>query len=370
MIFIGEVGDRYVQQLAKDFNTLTGSENGVYRFCVENFPGGEYSVRLVDNPCNDPKRPASSYKNPVQLSRAIKKGEDVVLVVRGRYGSDWNSDRLMGIARQATEVLKSGDPEYLSGAVAKRLCLVMPHEPFTKQDKLFVDDGRQLRGAAKTLKMDRKDLKRDGVDLMLTVFPHDYRREGWVRKKAHKGHEQIVYTDWTDVEQDGLCYVEDWKNFLWAIDPVHLVPEYIRRAGIKIDVAVSPDGNASSMCTAVRKDLGIWETGITKHRSRKDSTQIRTTRRLDPTRIKGRSVGIFDDWVLRGTTMMHAIEDVRKAGAKAVHCFCVHGEFVGDAYERLKALGVKLYTTDTIDNPSAVISTTEQIAERLNTLFD
>ncbi|MBI4163551.1 MAG: ribose-phosphate pyrophosphokinase [Candidatus Aenigmarchaeota archaeon] len=370
MIFIGQIGDRYVESLAREFGNLGNSEINIYRFCVTDFPGGEYSVRLVDNPCKDPQEPASSYKNPIQLARAIRKGEDVVLVVRGQYGNRWDSDRLLGVTHQAVEVLKSGDPEYLGGAVARRLCLVLPHEPFAKQDKLFVDEGRQIRGATKTLKMNRKELKRAGVDLMITVFPHDYRREGWVRKRAYHGQEHEVFTDWTDMPQEGLYYVEDWKNFLWSVDPTHLIPAFIRRSGIRIDVAVSPDYKASAMCTTVRKDLGIWETGTRKHRSRKDSTKVRTTRRLDPTKIKGKSVGIFDDWILKGTTMIHTIEDVRKARAEDIHCFCIHGELVGDAYENLKRLGVKLYTSDTIDNPSAAISTTEQVAERLNTYFD
>ncbi len=370
MIFIGQVGDRYTDKLAADYSNLTDSENSVYRFCVTSFPGGEYRVRLVDNPCDDPKRPDVLYKNPTNLARAIANGEGVVLVVRGKSGEDWDSDRLFGIACQATEILKSGDPEYLGGVRAGKLCVVMPHEPFTKQDKLFTYRGKPTRGAAKTLKMGRRILRSMGVDLLLTVFPHDYRREGWVRKKAYRGKEHEVYTDWSDLDQEGLYYVEDWKGFAWAIDPIHLIPEYIRRADIRIDVAVSPDFSASSMCTGIRKDLGIWETGIRKSRSRRDSTRLRTTEQLDPKKIKGRSVGIFDDWILRGTTMKHAIKAVKLAGAKEAHCVSIHGEFVGDAHSELKKLGIKLYATDTVDNPSAVISTTEQIAERLKSLFD
>ncbi len=370
MIFIGQVGDRYTDKLAADYNNLTDSENSVYRFCVTNFSGGEYRVRLVDNPCHNPKTADVLYKNPTNLARAIAKGEGVVLVVRGKSGDGWDSDKLFGITCQATEILKSGDPEYLGGVRADKLCVVMPHEPCTKQDKLFTYKGKPTRGAVKTLKMNRRILKLMGVDVLVTVFPHDYRREGWVRKKAYGGKEHEVHTDWSDLEQDGLYYVEDWKGFAWAVDPTHLIPEYIRRTGIKIDVAVSPDFNASSMCTNIRKDLGIWETGIRKSRSRKDSTQVRTTKRLDPTKIEGRTVGIFDDWVLRGTTMKSAIKAVKSAGAEKVHCFCIHGEFAGDAHAELRRLGVELYSTDTIDNPSAVISTTEQIAERLRTTFD
>jgi len=379
-IFLAPFGDTYVENLAGEFGRLSGEEPKLHYFCTKDFRGGEYKIRLVDEHCGAYGRDCDlSCHNPAKLGEEIEK-EEVYVVIRGKHGKDWNSDRLFGMAEQATEILTTGSPEYLRGKKAKKLTLVMPHEPFTKQDHLFVDyddEGnvsRRYEGEPVTVRMKRRILQAIGCDHIITVYPHDYRREGWIRKQAKKGEEHRIITDWRKYDQEELVELEDWTNFVFAINPTDEFSSYIRRNRINIDIATSPDPSGNPLATSIRQYLGLWEDQvpfIDKHRSRAKADEFEIKEVFDPDVIRGKNVAIFDDWVLTGGTLIRGLESAISGGAKEVHVFVVHGAFVEGALNKIKGIKrdrrqkIRIHTMDTIDNPHAVIPTASLIAERL-----
>jgi phosphoribosylpyrophosphate synthetase len=373
MIIFGQFGDTYAESLAKSYKDL-GVEPQLSTYCLTVFPGGEYKIRIVDNHCGrDSSKCDNSCKNPDSVSNALNRGETAVFVVRGAYGEAWNSDRLLGIARQGIELLKSGDREYFDGRKAERLCLLIPHETNTKQDHLFTKNDVPIRAEPKVLKMNRRTLRRDGADLLVTVLPHDYRREGWVRKKAYVGQEHNVLTDWKGKPTEGLYYLEDWHGFVRAIDPTDSIVSYIKRSGMKPDTVISPDMSAEGLALEVRRGLGSWGEALDGHRSRDNASDVTVEMKVDPKNVTGKRIAIVDDWVLRGGKSKAAIGALKGCNPARIDLIACHGECVGNTYRELAdLLGGEdhLHFTDTVANDRAVISTIGQVAETMKGMLD
>ncbi len=63
--------------------------------------------------------------------------------------------------------------------------------------------------------------------------------------------------------------------------------------------------------------------------------------------VKGKTVLIIDDMISTGGTMLRAVENVRKGGAKKVICAATHGFFLKGSLEKLKNAG-EVFVSDTI----------------------
>ncbi|MEW6722103.1 MAG: phosphoribosyltransferase family protein, partial [Candidatus Micrarchaeota archaeon] len=71
--------------------------------------------------------------------------------------------------------------------------------------------------------------------------------------------------------------------------------------------------------------------------------------------VKGKNVLIIDDMISTGGTMIKAVENVRKGGAKKVLCAATHGFFLKDSLAKLRKISDGVFTTDSIPNPSAEV---------------
>ncbi|MFH1364758.1 MAG: hypothetical protein ABIH52_03835 [Candidatus Aenigmatarchaeota archaeon] len=378
-IFLSPFGDNYAEGLAQEYQELSGEKSTVHYFCTKTFTGGEQKIRFIDEHCGMNGLDCDlSCDNPIKLGEKIE-NSDVYVVLRGKYGKDWNSDRLFGMACQATEVLKRGSPEYLRGKRAGKVILVMTHEPYTKQDHLFTDiDGkgkkRRYEGEAITLRMNRGILQGLGCDHIVTVYPHDYRREGWVRKVAMKGEEDRYLTDWRRGDRKNLIELENWTNFVFSVDPTDEIAHYIRTNKIPVDVVTAPDPSGNTIATMLRRALGVWEPSafIEKHRSRANADNIEVIKGFDPELVRDKNVVIVDDWALTSNTFIKGVESAFQGGARHVDGIFVHGAFVGDSVKNFKKFNkgrrsniLDIHTMDTIDNPYARIPTAKEVAERL-----
>jgi phosphoribosylpyrophosphate synthetase len=384
VIFIGDNRDSYAGELATEYlkiaqeHALTDPSVEVpgvelYNFCTKHF-NTEVKIRLYEGECvNDPKCEMTC-QNPDSLGNKIE-NDDVFFVVRGTYGEDWDSNKMLEIAKQGAEVLKSGDPEYFGGKKAKRLCLVIPHEPYTKQDHIFLDDDgvEQVRAEPITIRQHRRELKNAGYDMMFTVYPHDFRREGWIKKWAKNG-ELHRYVDPNRFDPEDLTVLEDWTGFAWAINPTELFAKYSRTHRMIPEVPTAPDATGNSLTTIYRKGLGIRaprrEQIIDKKRLRADSS-LEVKKGFDKEMVEKRIVSINDDWALTCGTLTSGIEEADSKGAKMIYVNLVHGEFVKKAYEDLDDIKlenverIELVVMDTVVNPAAKIPTAEEVAERL-----
>ncbi|NOX71715.1 MAG: ribose-phosphate pyrophosphokinase [Candidatus Micrarchaeota archaeon] len=367
MIVLGQAGLPYSGKLAEE---LAEYYKGIkhYDFYFKQFGNTEYLIDIIGH---DGKN--SSNRKLMQFKKDMKKDGKVLVVVQGEYGEKWNSDLIVGTTEQIVEVLNADDIEYRKRLPKpEKLAILWTHSPFAKQDKLFADDnGNPMYGVPKTIKMQRKKLKNAGVDILFEIFPHDYRREGWIYKKAKKNMPYKVYTDWgklPEKEKNSLVAVEDWRNFAWAIDPTALISDYIR-IHIPLDVAVSPDFTADEMSVSISRDLGVWNAGLQKIRSRKDG-RLTLKNHLSEI-VKGSNVLIVDDMIYSGGTIRLAIEDAFEHGAKSGAVVAVHGQFTENALEEMKKFkkrigkDIPIYTTDTIVNPFGKIETPRRVAKSI-----
>lgn len=80
-------------------------------------------------------------------------------------------------------------------------------------------------------------------------------------------------------------------------------------------------------------------------------------------------VVIVDDMASTGRTLSKAANLLQAAGAKAVYAVVTHALFCGDAYSHILDSGIKaIWTTDSIDHPSACIQLDGLLAEVLHAL--
>ena len=93
--------------------------------------------------------------------------------------------------------------------------------------------------------------------------------------------------------------------------------------------------------------------------------------------VKDKDIVIFDDMIRSGTSLIHAAEAYKNAGANNIYVITVHGIFVAEALNKLKSCGVikKILCTNTHVNAQnmkdefvKVYDISEVIAERLNTI--
>lgn len=72
--------------------------------------------------------------------------------------------------------------------------------------------------------------------------------------------------------------------------------------------------------------------------------------------VIGRDVILIDDMISTGSTMIKAVELLKKAGARRVFCAAAHGLFLGDSLSRLTSAGAdEVIATDSIRSPVAKI---------------
>ena len=79
--------------------------------------------------------------------------------------------------------------------------------------------------------------------------------------------------------------------------------------------------------------------------------------------LKDRNVVIVDDIISTGHTMIEALKEARKAGAKTVTAIGVHGLFVEGALDKLKRAGARVVTTNTVANSVSEIDVSETLAK-------
>ena len=295
---------------------------------------------------------------PEKLIDALERDDEAILVVRGRYGL-WNSDAIFMETCQLIDTLKSGLLN-MKGKRVKRLCLVMPKEGYVKQDKVFSDDnGKPMFGESISIATQRKAFKLLGADMLITVYPHDFRlpedREGWIKTET-EGH-----------------VIQDWTGFAWAVNPVRHVAEFFIKKGIKIDAVIAPDRGAYEFSSYIAGILEAESSYIDSHRMRSDP-RIIVNKKEFAMDLAEKNVLLVDDWILTGSKIKNAIDALLKGGEnfsppKSIHVAVIHGELTGNTYDELMKRGIKLYCTNTMKNPAENIDITPLIADRIERLF-
>ncbi|MBI5051619.1 ribose-phosphate diphosphokinase [Candidatus Micrarchaeota archaeon] len=121
-------------------------------------------------------------------------------------------------------------------------------------------------------------------------------------------------------------------------------------------ITISPDQGASYMTSggmSMKKTRGEYESG-------KDAYRKIENLSMDFS-VSGKNILIIDDMVSTGGTMVKAVENIKKAGAKKVGCAATHGFFLRDSMEKLSSITDFVFVSNSIPCKLAEINIAEWI---------
>lgn len=108
--------------------------------------------------------------------------------------------------------------------------------------------------------------------------------------------------------------------------------DYFLKKKIKNLVVVSPDVGGIKMARAYAKKMYAGLAIVDKRRASPEKTEVMHI--LGD--IKGKNVVLVDDIIATGSSMMEAVEEIKKRGAHDVYAAVSHGVLSGDALQRIK----------------------------------
>ena len=209
---------------------------------------------------------------------------------------------------------------------AKKITLVLPYMGFLRQDKMFHE------GEAMSNRIVADLLSR--ANKVITMDPHLHRI---------KSLKQIFKTGTKKVTATGM------------------IADYIKKKHKKA-IVMGPDAESAQWISVVAKKAGAKSIVLKKKRYSARKVKIVVKSKIP---LKGKSVVLVDDIISTGHTLIEPIKQLKKMGVKSITCIGVHGIFVENALKKLEKLGVKVETTNTIQNPVAKIDVTKTFAEVL-----
>lgn len=210
---------------------------------------------------------------------------------------------------------------------AKEVWLVAPYLCYMRQDKRFRPyEAISSRAMASILNR--------LIDGIITVDPHLHR---------YKSLKEIFTIKAKTLTADGL------------------IADYVRK-NLKNPIIIGPDMESYQWARTVAKKIGCEVDVLKKKRYTAEHVAIKIKENLN---LKDKSVVLIDDIISTGHTMMEVARDIKKIGGKRIYCICVHGLFIGDSYEKLKRLGVKVVSCNTIPHRSNNIDVSGIIGESI-----
>ncbi len=196
---------------------------------------------------------------------------------------------------------------------ARSIELIVPYLPYSRQDKIW------LEGEVKSAEIVCGMLKFAGYSGITTFDCHFLKKVG-------------------EYEYGGIRVRNITLSDL-------LIAHAKKHLGEDFEV-ISPDAGANYMSggRGMRKVRGDYGEGNVVYR---DIEKMEIN--FD---VNGKNILIIDDMISRGTTMMRAIENLRKNGAKKIALAAAHGFFLNDSLKRLGQLSDYIFVSNTI--PSSV----------------
>ena len=204
----------------------------------------------------------------------------------------------------------------------KGLTTVIPYFGYSRQDKLF-KPGEAI--SARSM-VRRIGLATDSV-ILIDV------------------HEPMIM-DWFECKARSISAMKDIGRFL---------------AEKGVDMIISPDEGAKEMAREAAEAANVECDYIVKHRIDANTVKMEL-KTLD---VEGKTIGIVDDMISTGGTIMEAAKNIYSQGGKKIYAACTHGLFSGDALQRLKNSVDDVFSTDTIETASSTISIADTIRKAL-----
>ncbi|MBI4439361.1 ribose-phosphate diphosphokinase [Candidatus Woesearchaeota archaeon] len=211
---------------------------------------------------------------------------------------------------------------------SKKLILVATYFPYLRQDKQF-NPGEVVSNRLCA------DLVGSVFDEVFVFDPHLHR-------------------------ENTLSHIFSAKSTKLSANP--LVADYIKR-NIKNPFIIGPDWESYKWAESVARMVGCESAILEKKRISSRKVVVKLTKKIE---ISDKNVVIIDDIISTGHTLLEAIKDLRKIGAKKITCIGIHGIFVEGALEKLRKAKVNVVTTNTIPNPTSKIDVSQVIANYLS----
>jgi len=113
---------------------------------------------------------------------------------------------------------------------------------------------------------------------------------------------------------------------------INTICEYFSAKQMKDLVVVSPDAGGIRMARAYAKKLSAGLAIVDKRRDSPEKTEVMHI--LGD--VKGKQVILVDDIIATGSSLMEAIEEIKRRGATDVYAAVSHGVLSGNALEKIK----------------------------------
>ncbi|MEM1558554.1 MAG: ribose-phosphate diphosphokinase [Thermoproteota archaeon] len=204
--------------------------------------------------------------------------------------------------------------------------LIIPYMAYARQDRIF------LPGENASAHLIAKIVETAGADHVALVEPHS--------EHAAQG----------------------FKNKI-IIDVTNSFAKYYLENGFEGAYVVAPDKNAAArarrLAEMIEGDFG-W---VEKVRDKETGGISSSEGELNPS---GRKTILIDDIISTGGTIIEAMKLLKAKGASHISVACIHGLFVGNAYEKIKNAGASsILSSDTVENQYSNISVAEDIVRTL-----
>ncbi|MGQ9478790.1 MAG: ribose-phosphate diphosphokinase [Thermoproteota archaeon] len=204
--------------------------------------------------------------------------------------------------------------------------VILPYMAYARQDKVF------LPGETVSAYLVAKLIEAAGADSVAIVEPHS--------ESAIQGFRNRILIDIT-------------PSFA----------EYYLKKGFRKAYVVAPDRNAVARARKLADILEGEYGWVEKVRNKETGTVYSTEGDLNPV---GRKTILIDDIISTGGTIVEAIKLLKSKGASEISVACVHGLFVGDAYQRIISAGASsIVSSDTVETQYSSISAAEDIVRVL-----
>ena len=146
------------------------------------------------------------------------------------------------------------------------------------------------------------------------------------------------------------------------LSAVGVLGEYLKKKGV--DIVVGPDKGSRERAARAAAVSGCESDHLKK--TRLDGNTVKFEPRCIP--VKGKIVGIIDDMISTGGTIIRAADNLFDQGAEKIYACCTHGLFTKDSLPDIQKHCDELVCTDTLSSQVSTISVAPVIAEWIMTL--